>query len=44
MHLALMIIRVQANNYINIRDIQTEKSIMSIVESICSDIEKIMIL
>lgn len=40
MHLALMIIRVQANNYINIRDIQTEKSIMSIVESICSDIEK----
>lgn len=39
-HLALMIIRVKSNNYINILEIPTEYSIMCIVESLCKEIEE----
>lgn len=38
-HLALMIMRVKSNNYINILEIPTEYSIMCIVESLCKEIE-----
>lgn len=39
-HLALMISRVKKNNYINLLDIETDYSIMGIVESLCKDIEQ----
>ncbi len=39
-HLALMISRVKNNHYINILDIETDYSVMQIVESLCEDIEK----
>ncbi|MCI9617958.1 MAG: transcription antiterminator [Eubacterium sp.] len=39
-HLALMISRVKQNNYINLLDIETDYSIMGIVESLCKDVEQ----
>lgn len=39
-HLALMISRVKNNNYINLLDIETDYSIMGIVESLCKEIEE----
>ena len=39
-HLALMISRVKNNNYINLLDIETDYSIMCIVESLCKEIEE----
>lgn len=39
-HLALMISRVKNNKYINLLDIETDYSIMGIVESLCKEIEE----
>ncbi|MFQ9515786.1 MAG: BglG family transcription antiterminator [Eubacterium sp.] len=39
-HLALMISRVKSNNYINVLEIETDYSIMCIVESLCKEIEE----
>ena len=39
-HLALMIVRVKNNNYINIADIETDNSIMCIIDSLCKNIEE----
>lgn len=38
-HLALMITRVKSNNYINAMDVETDYSIMCIVDSLCEEIE-----
>lgn len=39
-HLALMISRVKGNHYINLLDIETDYSILCIVESLCKEIEE----
>lgn len=39
-HLALMIARVKNNNYMNAVDIETDHSIMCIIDSLCKEIEE----